>query len=87
MTRVPAQQDSLATLGPAEKARALLAAHPQFGGRAANFQFVVEDGVLVVRGTVPSFYLKQILQNTLKDLPGVRRIENRVVVVSQPKRH
>jgi hypothetical protein len=40
------------------------------------------QGVLTLRGCVPSFYLKQVLQSILKDVPGVRRIDNRVDVVS-----
>ena len=40
------------------------------------------EGILTLRGCVPSFYLKQVLQSILKDVPGVRRIDNRVDVVS-----
>ena len=40
------------------------------------------EGVLTLRGSVPSFYLKQVLQSILKDTPGVQRIDNRVDVVS-----
>lgn len=40
------------------------------------------DGVLTLHGSVPSFYLKQVLQSILKDVPGVERIDNRVDVVS-----
>ena len=40
------------------------------------------DGVLTLRGNVPTFYLKQVLQSILKELPGVKRIDNRVDVVS-----
>ena len=40
------------------------------------------EGVLTLRGNVPSFYLKQVLQSILKDTPGVERIDNRVDVVS-----
>ncbi|MFT5523288.1 MAG: hypothetical protein ACI9HK_001234 [Pirellulaceae bacterium] len=40
------------------------------------------DGVLVLEGRVPSFYLKQILQTLLKDIDGVVRIDNQVDVVS-----
>jgi len=40
------------------------------------------DGVLTLHGSVPSFYLKQVLQSILRDVPGVRRIDNRVDVVS-----
>ncbi len=39
-------------------------------------------GVLTLRGRVPSFYLKQVLQSILKDVSGVRRVDNRVDVVS-----
>ena len=40
------------------------------------------QGVLTLHGSVPSFYLKQVLQSILKDVPGVERIDNRVDVVS-----
>ena len=40
------------------------------------------DGILTLRGSAPSFYLKQVLQSILRDVPGVRRIDNRVDVVS-----
>jgi len=39
-------------------------------------------GVLMLRGRVPTFYLKQVLQSLLKGLEGVERIDNRVDVVS-----
>jgi osmotically-inducible protein OsmY len=41
-----------------------------------------EGGILTLHGNVPSFYLKQVLQSILKDVPGVARIDNRVEVVS-----
>jgi hypothetical protein len=40
------------------------------------------EGVLILRGRLPTFYLKQVLQSILKDLLGVRRVDNRVDVVS-----
>jgi hypothetical protein len=48
--------------------------------RRVTFQF--QDGVLTLRGRVPTFYLKQLLQSWLKDLDGVREIDNQVDVVS-----
>jgi hypothetical protein len=39
------------------------------------------DGVLTVRGRVPSFHLKQITQVLLRDVEGVGVIDNRVDVV------
>jgi len=41
-----------------------------------------QDGMLTLEGRVGSFYLKQILQTKLRDIPGVTRIDNRVDVVN-----
>ena len=40
------------------------------------------DGVLILRGRLPTFYLKQILQTRLRGLEGVSQIRNHVDVVS-----
>ena len=63
-----------------EAARAALANHGHFRGRADQFVLTVVEEVLVVRGAVPSFYLKQTLQSVLKTVEGVQRIHNQVVV-------
>ena len=65
-----------------QHAREILASHSHFIGRTNVFDFEVREDILIVRGRVPSFYLKQMLQNALKNLPGVRWIDNRVTVVS-----
>jgi len=39
-------------------------------------------GRVILEGRLPTFYLKQVLQTMLRDLPGVRAIVNRVDVVS-----
>ena len=39
-------------------------------------------GVLTLRGRVPTFYLKQVLQARLADLDGVVELRNQVDVVS-----
>ena len=41
-----------------------------------------DDGVLTLRGSVPTFYLKQVLQTRVMDLPNVAEIHNDVDVVS-----
>jgi len=64
------------------RAREMVAQHSHFHGRTNNFQFVRHDDVLVVRGRVPSFYLKQQLQVALKQLDGVRWVDNQVDVVA-----
>lgn len=57
-------------------------AHPHFHGRAAQFEFACREEVLIVRGLVPTFYLKQVLQTALKGLDGVRIVDNQVTVIS-----
>ena len=64
------------------QARALGAQHHCFCGRGHVFEFVQSDDVLTVRGSVPSFYLKQMLQTMLMEVCGVGRVDNQVDVVS-----
>ena len=40
------------------------------------------DGVLVLRGCVPTYYLKQMAQEVTTDLEGVERIDNRIQVLT-----
>jgi hypothetical protein len=65
-----------------KQAYSILDAHAHFRGRAARFEFLYQEKILIVRGSVPTFYLKQVLQSVLKDIEGVRKIENQVQVVS-----
>lgn len=44
-----------------------------------SWQF--DDGILTLRGCVPSFYLKQMLQELLRDIYHVKQIRNEVDVV------
>jgi len=78
MLRQAAQPDTV-DLGRAAYER--VATHCHFRGRVDDFQFVQDDNVLIVRGRVPSFYLKQVLQTALMDVEGVRQIDNQVDVV------
>lgn len=73
---------SLATCRILADARRLLVASSYFRHRADSFELEVVDAVLIVRGRVPSFHLKQLLQKILANLNGVARIDNRVHVVS-----
>jgi hypothetical protein len=66
----------------AMRAREVISRHAHFRGRAHGFQFECSKNVLVIRGRVPTFYLKQLLQDALKQIEGVRRIDNRVDVVA-----
>jgi len=65
-----------------QRAHAIVNAHPHFRQRAEQFKFVCQDGVLVVHGFVPSFYLKQVLQIAIQRLDGVRGIDNQVQVTT-----
>ncbi len=40
------------------------------------------DGVLVLRGCLPTYYLKQLAQQVVVDLEGVERIDNQVEIVT-----
>jgi osmotically-inducible protein OsmY len=51
-----------------------------FSGKNLRFE-VHEDGV-VLRGTVRSYYHKQLAQESLKSISGVARIHNEIEVVS-----
>jgi hypothetical protein len=66
----------------ATRARDVISRHAHFRGRADRFEFECSKNVLVIRGRVATFYLKQLLQDALKQLDGIRRIENRVEVVA-----
>jgi osmotically-inducible protein OsmY len=40
------------------------------------------DGVLVLRGCLPTYYLKQVAQEAVAHLEGLKRIENQIQVVT-----
>ncbi len=56
--------------------------HSFFRGYLDSVTFEIVEGTLILTGRLPSFYLKQILQTAMKNMPGVKRIDNRVDVVS-----
>ena len=46
-----------------------------------RIQWHYDTGTLTLQGSVPTFYLKQVLQTVLRDVEHVRRIDNKVDVV------
>jgi osmotically-inducible protein OsmY len=42
----------------------------------------LRDGVLAIRGSVPSFYLKQVAQSLLCSIEGVREVKNELDVTA-----
>jgi hypothetical protein len=65
----------------ADQAMKLVSRDPSLRACSTSLEFEHQDDVLVVRGRVPTFYLKQLLQTLLKRLNGTPRIDNRVEVV------
>ncbi len=47
-----------------------------------NLSCEYRDGVLVLRGCLPSYYLKQMAQSAVANLEGVHRVVNEVQVFS-----
>ena len=60
--------------------RERLERHPHFRGRASQFQIEMIGGAIVLSGRLPTYYLKQLLQEAVKDIPDVTHIDNRVEV-------
>jgi hypothetical protein len=58
-----------------------LESHPCFHGRSNAFGLEYSRGNILISGQVPSFYLKQQLQEALRDIDGVEMIDNRVNVI------
>jgi len=63
-------------------ARLALESHPHFRGRA-EFVYCHCDGqTLWLDGCVPTYYLKQLAQEALREFRDMVRIENRISVAS-----
>jgi hypothetical protein len=54
--------------------------HPQFRGRTHLFEIRSSGDSLVLSGRVPTYYLKQLLQEAVKLVPDIGNIDNRVDV-------
>lgn len=54
--------------------------HPHFRGRTHLLQFEVAGRSVVISGRLPSYYLKQLLQEAVKAIPDVPDIVMRVHV-------
>jgi hypothetical protein len=64
------------------QAKLAIAEHGQLRHRLGDLEFELEGKTLIVRGHVPTYYVKQLLQSVLKGLDGVGRIENEVEVIA-----
>jgi osmotically-inducible protein OsmY len=51
-----------------------------------NVSCEYNEGVLTLRGCLPSYYLKQIAQTAVAQLDGVERINNEIEVIAPSRR-
>ncbi len=66
--------------GIVEQAERRLQAGPYPVLRQISCEFA--DGLLVLRGAVGSYYLKQMAQTLVSRIPGVTRVDNRLDVIT-----
>lgn len=77
----PADGTELVTIGLVSLVRAGLELHPHFRGRASLLVIELVDQTIVLSGRLPSYYLKQLLQEAIRGVPGVVAIDNHVLVM------
>ena len=63
--------------------RERLEGHPHFRGRTGLLKIESVGGSVVVSGRVPSYHLKQLLQEAIRVIPEVAHLDNRVDVTFQ----
>ena len=61
--------------------RERLEQHPHFRGRTSLLEIELVEGATVLSGRLPSYYLKQLLQEAVRLMPGVVDIDNRVLIM------
>ncbi len=71
---------------PADLAQSKLAVSPYLPLRTLTCDS--HEGVLALRGQVDTYYLKQMAQTLVRDVPGVEEVNNQVQVVRpEPRRY
>jgi hypothetical protein len=63
-------------------ARQHLERHPHFRGRVRGVNIKQEGRNLYLSGRLPTFYLKQLVQEAVRHLPGVDFVYNEIDVIS-----
>jgi osmotically-inducible protein OsmY len=63
-------------------ARQHLERHPHFRGRIRGVKIKHEGRNLYLSGRLPTFYLKQLVQEAVRHVPGVDFVYNEIDVVS-----
>ena len=62
------------------RARTALWQHRYLRQYCDSIQCCHRDGRLTMAGVLPSFYLKQLAQEAIRDIKGIAEIENRIAV-------
>ncbi len=70
-----------------EAVRQCLDNHPQFRQRGDSTRIDNEHGRITLRGRLPTYYLKQLLQESVRHIDGVLAVENLVDVVPDNGQH
>jgi hypothetical protein len=63
-------------------ARQQLERHPHFRGRGGGVKIEQQGRDLFLSGCLPTFYLKQLVQEAVRRVPGVQHVFNQIDVVS-----
>jgi osmotically-inducible protein OsmY len=63
-------------------ARQFLERHPHFRGRVGDVKIEQQGRSLMLTGRLPTFYLKQLVQEAVRHVPGVQHVYNQIDVVS-----
>lgn len=63
----------------AQAAESRLRSNPYLALKTVSCQY--SDGTLTLRGSLPSYYLKQVAQCVVGDVEGVRKVNNQIEVV------
>jgi len=63
-------------------ARQHLERHPHFRSRVSDVRIEHRGRTLYLTGRLPTFYLKQLVQEAVRHVPGVHQIRNMIDVVS-----
>jgi hypothetical protein len=58
----------------------LLESHIRFRGKTRFIRCRVDGKRLRLDGCLPSFFLKQLMQEAVRRIPGIEQIDNRIVV-------
>ena len=65
-----------------QQANALLDQHPHFRGRRRWIQCDCKNRILYLDGRLPTFHLKQLAQEAVRNVQEIDQIVNRIVVAS-----